>query len=259
MSEKPPLVLAIVSGPQVGKTRILLDGLETKNKLIFGRHRSCDHVLRHSTVSRAHFAIEKTAGKLFVVDQDSENGTFVNDMQISWVELKPGDTIKAGPFVLTLEHSVDPNTESLVHSGLTPQQIAHQAPAASATENYLPREYMEGITYFNSGHYFEAHEIWEEIWLRSQGTEKTYYQMLIQAAVGLHHYERGNAIGARGMHARVVDKLNTLPSLFMSVDLVEFSNQYKAFFQDLIEHGIEAAPAPDRQRPRITLLIRDRE
>jgi predicted metal-dependent hydrolase len=116
-----------------------------------------------------------------------------------------------------------------------------------------PREYVEGIEHFNAGRYFEAHEIWEEIWLRSAGDTKLFYQMLIQAAVGLHHYERGNARGGRGMHARVVEKLRLLPSFYMSLDLADFSEQFRGFFADLIENNIEAAPRADRPRPRIRL------
>lgn len=117
-----------------------------------------------------------------------------------------------------------------------------------------PREYIEGIEHFNARRYFEAHEVWEEIWLRSAGDTKLFYQMLIQAAVGLHHYERGNARGGRGMHRRVVEKLQLLPSFYMSLDLAAFSEQFRSFFADLIENNIEAAPQAGRPRPCICLL-----
>jgi hypothetical protein len=81
--------------------------------------------------------------------------------------------------------------------------------------------------------------------------------MLIQAAVGLHHYERGNARGARGMHANVVDKLDRLPSFMMSLDLSDFSRQFRSFLAELIENNVEAPPAADKPRPRIRLLSRD--
>ena len=117
-----------------------------------------------------------------------------------------------------------------------------------------PREYLEGIEHFNARRYFEAHEVWEEIWLRSEGETKLFYQMLIQAAVGLHHYERGNARGGRGMHNRVVEKLQLLPSFFMSLDLSDFAGQFRDFFADLIERNNEAAPPADKPRPSIHLL-----
>jgi uncharacterized protein len=121
-------------------------------------------------------------------------------------------------------------------------------------ERIYPREYMEGIEHFNARRYFEAHEIWEEIWLRSVDDTKLFYQMLIQAAVGLHHYERGNTRGGRGMHKRVIEKIQLLPSFYMSLDLADFSEQFRNFFADLIENNIEAAPSADKPRPCICLL-----
>ena len=58
---------------------------------------------------------------------------------------------------------------------------------------------------------------------------KLFYQMLIQAAVGLHHYERGNTRGASGMYQNVVDKLARLPATYMSIDLDEFARAFKEF------------------------------
>jgi pSer/pThr/pTyr-binding forkhead associated (FHA) protein len=69
-----------------------------KGRVVFGRHRSCDCILADSTVSRQHFAIERVARKHLIVDLQSGNGTIVNGVRISWVELKNGDKIDAGPF-----------------------------------------------------------------------------------------------------------------------------------------------------------------
>ena len=124
------------------------------------------------------------------------------------------------------------------------------------TAGLYPVEYIEGIQHFNAGRYFDAHEVWEEIWLRSSGDTKVFYQMLIQTAVGLHHYERGNARGARGMHANVIEKLGRLPAVFMSLDLVDFSRQFRTFLAELIEKNNEAPPT-DEPHPQIQLLSRD--
>ena len=120
-----------------------------------------------------------------------------------------------------------------------------------------PSEYLQGISLFNAGQYFDAHEAWEEIWLRSSGDAKLFYQMLIQSAVGLHHYERGNARGGRGMHKAVTDKLSLLPKIFQSLDLAAFSRQFREFFSDLIERDYESPPPPDKPRPRISLISGD--
>ena len=68
---------------------------------------------------------------------------------------------------------------------------------ASTAENaaYDPR-YLAGIVLFNRGDYFEAHEVWEAIWMDTAGPEKRYFQALIQAAVALCHFCNGNLRGA---------------------------------------------------------------
>ena len=60
--------------------------------------------------------------------------------------------------------------------------------------------YLLGIAYFNECDFFEAHEVWEELWADVQGPSRRYYQGLIQAAVCLHHFGNGNTGGARKLY-----------------------------------------------------------
>ncbi|HSF24944.1 MAG TPA: DUF309 domain-containing protein, partial [Blastocatellia bacterium] len=229
-----------------------------KDKTIFGRHQTCDYRLAGKTVSREHFAIERNNGKVFVVDLESVNGTFANGERVSWVELKHGDTIKAGSYVLVFEESAesDPTEESTSEDqSSSPSKTSGgtQQSFSAAHERLFPREYLEGIEHFNARRYFDAHEVWEEIWLRSSGQTKLFYQMLIQAAVGLHHYERGNIRGASGMFKNVIGKLERLPGTYMSIDLIEFARQFKSYFAGLDENE-EAADRAEKPRPVIDLL-----
>lgn len=65
--------------------------------------------------------------------------------------------------------------------------------------NYDPR-YLQGIEYFNTCEFFEAHEVWEELWADYSGPDRTFYQGLIQVAVCLHHFGNGNIGGARKLY-----------------------------------------------------------
>ena len=240
------------TGPRKGESLPLED-----NKIVFGRHLSCHCVLPHPTVSREHFFIERTGGKFLVVDNESGNGTFVNQERITWVELKDGDKIKVGPFLLTFFLSDDElSPEDLPTSPAQPNGLMSQE-FDEEQELAYPAEYLEGIAHFNARRYFEAHEAWEEIWLHSSGEAKVFYQMMIQAAVGLHHYERSNVRGARGMYNNVVEKLERLPSSFMSLNLKDFSRQFKTFFADLLENNTDITLAVDKARPMIQLSVND--
>jgi predicted metal-dependent hydrolase len=60
--------------------------------------------------------------------------------------------------------------------------------------------YLKGIEYFNACEFFEAHEVWEEVWQDYQGPSRKFYQGLIQVAVCLHHFGNGNTRGARKLY-----------------------------------------------------------
>jgi predicted metal-dependent hydrolase len=56
---------------------------------------------------------------------------------------------------------------------------------------------LRGIELFNSGLYWEAHEVWEEQWKPDRkGLEAGFYKGLIQVAAGCLHYTRHNRRGA---------------------------------------------------------------
>lgn len=63
-----------------------------------------------------------------------------------------------------------------------------------------PEQYLAGIAHFNERDFFEAHEVWEEIWTDEHGPSRAFYQGLIQAAVALHHFGNGNIRGARKLN-----------------------------------------------------------
>jgi predicted metal-dependent hydrolase len=46
--------------------------------------------------------------------------------------------------------------------------------------------FEEGLTFFNAGRFFEAHEPWEEIWRSTNPEPRNLYQGLVQVAAGLH-------------------------------------------------------------------------
>jgi uncharacterized protein len=227
------------------------------NKIVFGRHLSCQCVLNHPTVSREHFFIERTAGKLLIVDNESGNGTLVNQERITWVELKDGDEIQAGPFILRYRSSAsEEGAEPPLTTEESLTELQRQEFAAAEEFNYPPA-YLSGIHHFNARRYFDAHEAWEEIWLHSSGDAKLFYQMMIQAAVALYHYERKNRRGARGMYLNVMEKLSRLPAIFMALNLEDFAVQLKTFFAEVVDDGPENPFALDKPHPVIHLSVSD--
>jgi predicted metal-dependent hydrolase len=56
--------------------------------------------------------------------------------------------------------------------------------------------FAKGIRLFNTQPLFEAHDVWEELWMEAAGEGRLFYQGLIQTAVGLYHRMDRNYRGA---------------------------------------------------------------
>ena len=72
--------------------------------------------------------------------------------------------------------------------------------------------FERGLAHFNARQFFEAHEVWEEIWLTEDEPERTFLQGLIQIAAAFHHYRRGNPEGAETLLAAGIVKIYALPA-----------------------------------------------
>ena len=71
-----------------------------KTRIIIGRQKGVDILLDHPTVSRLHALLIKKGSGYVIDDYQSLAGTIVNGQRISTVELRHGDTIQIGLFIL---------------------------------------------------------------------------------------------------------------------------------------------------------------
>jgi len=71
----------------------------------------------------------------------------------------------------------------------------------------LPLALRQGVEEFNRAYFFEAHETLEDLWRETHGPLRTFYQGLIQLAVGFYHLTNGNRRGAQNLLAKGLDKL----------------------------------------------------
>ena len=99
-----------------------------------------------------------------------------------------------------------------------------------------PPQYLEGLRLFNEEEFFEAHDVWEELWSESMGDEKKFLQGLIQVSVSLFHFGNDNFGGARKLYDSARGRLEPYRPGFMGVDLESFLTDYQACFQELLSH-----------------------
>ena len=100
---------------------------------------------------------------------------------------------------------------------------------STATEAYDPL-YLQGIAYFNACEFFEAHEVWEELWKSYSGDLRLFYKGLIQAAVALHHFGNGNIRGARKVYRSSRAYLDAYRPVCEGLNLEQFLPQFDACF-----------------------------
>jgi predicted metal-dependent hydrolase len=114
-------------------------------------------------------------------------------------------------------------------------------------KNDFDDAFERGVALFNRGDFFACHEVWEELWLRSTGAEKIFYQGLIQTAAAILHAERGNSRGASSTWRKAHAKLAMLPARHQGIALGELLDAVAKFLADA------SASAELPARPRIVL------
>ena len=99
---------------------------------------------------------------------------------------------------------------------------------------YDPR-YLEGIAHFNACDFFEAHEVWEELWADTEGESRRFYQGLIQVAVCLHHFGNGNIRGAKKLNVGCRGYLDSYRPHYLGLDVDKLLSQLDACCREIME------------------------
>jgi uncharacterized protein len=93
--------------------------------------------------------------------------------------------------------------------------------------------YLQGVAYFNACEFFEAHEVWEELWKNYTGDLRLFYKGLIQAAVALHHFGNGNIRGARKVYRSSRRYLDAYRPVCVGLDLEDFLKRFDDCFAEV--------------------------
>lgn len=94
--------------------------------------------------------------------------------------------------------------------------------------------YLAGILFFNRCDFFEAHEVWEELWADTQGPDRPFYQGLIQVAVCLHHFGNGNTRGARKLYHGSRSYLEPFCPFHQGIDLDQLLAQFAVCCAEIV-------------------------
>ena len=76
-----------------------------------------------------------------------------------------------------------------------------------------------GVDLYNTGHYWNAHEAWEQVWLDSERELRGFYQGLIQITAAFVHVTRNEYPGSVRLLDAGIKKLERYPATFKGVRL----------------------------------------
>lgn len=117
----------------------------------------------------------------------------------------------------------------------------------------IPARSIEpGRALFNAGRYFEAHEVWEALWLTESGERRRLLQGLIQLAAALYKASEGGS--ARGC-VRLLDtgiaKLDGIPDRATGLALARLRRDLRAFRTRAESWMAGDSAAPARPFPKL--------
>ncbi len=75
-----------------------------------------------------------------------------------------------------------------------------------------------GLSHFNSGQFWHAHESWEVLWLEAESDLVEFLQGLIQLAAAYHHIQRGTYRGAGRLFDAALGRLSGFPLVYCGID-----------------------------------------
>ncbi len=87
-------------------------------------------------------------------------------------------------------------------------------------ESLTPEALLQlGIDLYNAGHYWNAHEAWEQAWLDAEREMRGFYQGLIQITAAFVHVTRNEFPGSIRLLDAGIEKLARYPATFHGVRL----------------------------------------
>ena len=108
--------------------------------------------------------------------------------------------------------------------------------------------YLKGIVLFNECEFYEAHDVWEELWTEYQGPARQFYQGLIQTAVCLLHFVNGNIRGSRKLYHSSRAYLSPYQPMYLELDVTKLLDEMAiccAGFSDSVDPQPQVEIDPD--------------
>jgi len=114
---------------------------------------------------------------------------------------------------------------------------------------------QRGLTLFNSGHFFDAHEALEDVWREAPRHShlRRHLQGLVQLAVAFHHQSTGNRVGARSVLERALRNIEDAEESLPEVDWKRLRTSLKPWREYLAEARRKPRSSSPPELPKVLL------
>lgn len=111
----------------------------------------------------------------------------------------------------------------------------------------LPPRGVAAIERFNSGQYYDQHDLFEAQWMEDARPVRSLYQAVLQVGVGYYQVTRGNYRGALKTLQKSVQWLNLLPDVCQGVNIGQLRADSLAVRAELERLGSDRMAEFDRR------------
>ena len=193
-----------------------------------------DYTIKHYSERASGYVarLADDSAAMIVVDGDSEDWRF-------WTTTpKSSSATRRIPIVLVSADS-ERRAQALIAGAdfsITPGEITKQLPSLvndharildpavieqldCECQEGLPAMGAAGIEKFNAGDYYPQHDLFEALWMATEGPVRNLYQAILQVGIAYYQITRGNHRGALKMLLRSVQWLSMLPDVCQGVDV----------------------------------------
>lgn len=99
--------------------------------------------------------------------------------------------------------------------------------------------FEKGVEYYNSGYFFEAHDVFEEIWMDDREESKVFYQGLVQLSTGFYHFIMRNLNGTKSQLSKSIEKLSRYTPVYEGIDVTGLIEQVEAFLDTIDKKSVD--------------------
>jgi uncharacterized protein len=103
----------------------------------------------------------------------------------------------------------------------------------------MPEQFWQGIEQFNAGQFYACHDILEALWIDSIEPDKTFYQGILQIAVGLYHLGNRNWRGAMILLGEGSNRLRRYLPSYGGINVEELFSQSVDLLKTLQQESLE--------------------